>query len=407
MTPGVLLRPCLDLGLDVEIGLPVPGPGPPAPEVVAEVAPAESDRSLLGELAHVHELVGDQRPVAGGVPVVAEEDEPADRHAVRTIGEERHLHHPNALRERSGQDVIGDEFGTFEPTHETSVGGGHPAIRSMRPVSSDRLATMHDEHYGRVDALADVILEGLGDPDSLTIDDLAPADEFHLGGAAATAAIIDALGVGAGDRVLDIGSGVGGPARRIAASTGAHVTGVDLTASFVAAANALSARVALGEQTTFVVGDATQLDLDGPFDGATLIHVGMNIPDKAAFFAGVHGLLAPGARLVVYDIMAIGDVADVGYPMPFAAGLEGAFLASPAAYREALLGAGFAVDEPVDRTTLALEAAAAARADGPPPVSLATIMGPDFATMFSNLAAALQGGLLAPVQIVATRSTEP
>ena len=134
MTPGVLLRPCLDLGLDVEIGLSVPGPGPPAPEVVAEVAPAESDRPLLGELAHVHELVGDQRPVAGGVPVVAEEDEPADRHAVRTIGEERHLHHPNALRERSGQDVIGDEFGTFEPTHETSVGAITRSIRSMAGV---------------------------------------------------------------------------------------------------------------------------------------------------------------------------------------------------------------------------------------------------------------------------------
>ena len=267
--------------------------------------------------------------------------------------------------------------------------------------------TAHDEHYGRVDDPAGAILSALGDPATLTIEDLAPADEFHLGGAAATSAIIDALKVNASDRVLDIGSGLGGPARRIAATTGAHVTGVDLTPSFVAAATALSGRLAMSHNTEFIQGDVTQLDRwgpgVGPFNAATLIHVGMNIPDKKAFFSGVHGLLAPGGRFVVFDIMLTGDPTEIAYPMPFASRLDNSFLESPSSYVDALIGAGFHVNEPVDQTRLARDAAASTRAASPPPVSLATVMGPGFATMFAKVSAALSAGLIAPVQIVATR----
>ena len=226
----------------------------------------------------------------------------------------------------------------------------------------------HNKHYGQINDLVGAILSGLGDPTTLTIEDLSPADEFHLGGAAATSAIIDALKVNATNRVLDIGSGLGGPARRIASATGAHVTGVDLTPAFVAAATALSARLAMSHSTAFVEADATQLHLDGPFDAATLIHVGMNIPDKKAFFSGVHGLLAPGSRFVVYDIMLTGDPAEITYPMPFASGPDSAFLEPASNYIDAFLAAGFHVTEPVDQTRLALDAAASARSEIPSPV---------------------------------------
>ena len=262
---------------------------------------------------------------------------------------------------------------------------------------------MSDHHYHRVEDLTGAIVGGLGRSEGLTIDDLATADEFHLGGAAATTAIIDALGVGPTQRVLDIGSGLGGPARRIATVTGCHVTGVDLTPSFVTAATDLSRLVGLDRQTDFRVGDATSLDLDGSFDAATVIHVGMNLPDKPAFFASVRDLLTTGGRLVVYDIMVTGDVHSVDYPMPFASSPDRAFLASPAEYGAALTAAGFAVGDPVDRTRLALDAAAAAGANGPPLVSLATVMGPEFSTMFANLGAALGDGVLAPIEIVAVR----
>ena len=103
---------------------------------------------------------------------------------------------------------------------------------------------MVSDHYTRVPDLAEVILAAYGDAD-IGVDDLAPVDEFHLGGAVATAALIADLELAADDHVLDIGCGIGGPARRMAAVSGCRVTGVDLTATFVDAATALSARVGL------------------------------------------------------------------------------------------------------------------------------------------------------------------
>ena len=189
----------------------------------------------------------------------------------------------------------------------------------------------------------------------------------------------------------------------MASTVGCRVLGVDLTPSFVASARQLTQLTGLNDLVEFVVGDATALDLDGPFDAATLVHVGMNIEDKAAFFSAVAQLVKPGGRLGVFDIMAVGDPSTVGYPMPFAASADQAFLSSPAAYVEALRAAGFDVAEPVDQTQLALEAAAEAAAHGPPPVSLATLMGPEFASMFANVGAALRNNVLAPVEIIATR----
>lgn len=260
---------------------------------------------------------------------------------------------------------------------------------------------MVSEHYGRVDNPAQVIVDDLdGD---VTIERLATVDEFHLGGARATAALIDDLDLRASDRVIDIGCGIGGPARRMASTVGCRVLGVDLTPSFVESARQLTQLTGLDDLVEFVVGDATALDLDGPFDAATLVHVGMNIQDKAAFFSAVAQLVKPGGRLGVFDIMAVGGPSTVGYPMPFAASADQAFLSSPDAYVEALRAAGFDVAEPVDRTSLALESAAEAAAQGPPPVSLATLMGPEFASMFANAGAALRNNVLAPVEIIATR----
>ncbi|MEO0492112.1 MAG: methyltransferase domain-containing protein [Actinomycetota bacterium] len=259
------------------------------------------------------------------------------------------------------------------------------------------------QHYARVEDPVAAILSSIGRDHDITIDDLAPVDEFHLGGAAATAALVADLDLRSGDRVLDIGCGIGGPARRMASIAGCDVLGVDLTPSFVTTATALSELTGLGDRTEFAVGDATRLELDGSFDAATLVHVGMNIADKAGFFAAIADRLEPGCRFGVYDIMAIGDPAELAYPMPFATSADDAWVESPQTYPTALAAAGFTVSAPVDRTRLALDAAAAAAASGPPPVSLATLMGPDFGAMFANLGAAIRAGLVAPVQIVATR----
>lgn len=259
---------------------------------------------------------------------------------------------------------------------------------------------MASDHYSRVPDLTGAILSPFGDAE-LSIDDLAPVDEFHLGGAVATSALATDLGLVARDHVLDIGCGIGGPARRMAATTGCLVTGVDLTPSFVDAAVALTQRVGLAGRCEFQVGDAQQLSVEGGFTAATLVHVGMNIADKAALFGAVRAALVPGGRFGVYDIMRVG-AGDFEFPQPFASSTEHAFVEPPERYVAALESAGFDVGEPLDRTDMALRAAAAAGEKGPPPASLATLMGPDFGTMFANLGAAVRGGVLAPVQIIAT-----
>ena len=152
------------------------------------------------------------------------------------------------------------------------------------------------EHYGRDGSAYDTIVAALTAAGITPVDGAVPpeaisgADEFHLGGAPATAAAIDALGVGRGGRVLDVGSGVGGPARSIARLTGAAVTGVDLTPAFVATAARLSRLVGMDDVTTFRIGDAGRIgDGDATYDGATMFHVGAQsqMLEKAGGGAGL------------------------------------------------------------------------------------------------------------------------
>ncbi len=97
----------------------------------------------------------------------------------------------------------------------------------------------------------------------------------------------------AGDRVLDVGSGLGGPARLIAAQRGCDVTGIDLTPEYVEVAERLTQRTGLGEQVRFVCGDALELPFDdASFDAAITLHVAMNIADRARLYAAIRRVLA-------------------------------------------------------------------------------------------------------------------
>src|SRR5881628_2762667 len=111
---------------------------------------------------------------------------------------------------------------------------------------SDAPAT--NAYWGR-DGLEEKILDALAaagkNVDALTPDDLAPADQFHGGGKAATERLARLAGLRPGMRVLDVGGGLGGPARTLAAQFGCRVTVVDLTESYVRTATALTARLKL------------------------------------------------------------------------------------------------------------------------------------------------------------------
>ena len=163
------------------------------------------------------------------------------------------------------------------------------------------------EHYDRASLPSDLdtmLAAAFPDDRRLTPVDLAPLDQFHSRGILATAELAERAGIDRTTRVLDVGSGVGGPARFLAATYGCRVTGIDLSPSFVAAARALTVRTGLTDLVSFEVGDALQLPFaPASFDCVTMHHVAMNIADRAALYAGIRRVLAGGGRLVTYDVV--------------------------------------------------------------------------------------------------------
>lgn len=237
--------------------------------------------------------------------------------------------------------------------------------------------------------------------------DLAPVDEFHIRGRAATVEIIDALGITADSHVLDLGSGLGGPARTIAELTGCTVTGVDLTPEFCEAATALSEWTGLSERTRFQVGDATATGLpDASVDAAMTVHVAMNIPDKPALYAEAFRVLRPAGRFVVYDVLQ-GEGGEVRYPVPWANDSSTSFLATPQDMREMLAAAGFEVVSEVDSSAESLvwfqEMLARIQRDGLPPVTFAVFLGEAFRQMTENQLANLAERRIRTVMFVCSR----
>lgn len=241
------------------------------------------------------------------------------------------------------------------------------------------------------------------DPDRARPDDLGAVGEFHIGGVAATRELVGRLAPGPKDTVLDIGSGLGGTARHIAGSAGCSVTGLDLTPEFVETARALSAMVGMAGTTRFEIGSATAMPFaDRSFDAATLLHVGMNIPDKGALMAEAARVLRPGSTFAIYEVMRTGP-GDLAYPVPWAEGPETSFLGSPEDYRAAAEAAGFRVGHVRDRRAFALdffhELQRRASAGGAPALGVQLVMAGNRAAKVANMIANIEDGLIAPVEM--------
>ena len=264
----------------------------------------------------------------------------------------------------------------------------------------------HYTHADLTGRLMAALRDAGRDLDALTTADLGPLDEFHLGWHPQTVDFARRLAFAPGTRLLDVGCGVGGPARHFAEAHGCAVTGIDLTPAFVEAANALTARVGLADRAAFVTGSALDMPFeDASFDAATLIHVGMNIPDKARLFAEVRRVLRPGGTFALYEVMRTGE-GPLPLPLPWAETADTSFVETPGTYRALLDGAGFAVGEARDRTDFVLDLSARMRArvatEGPPKLGLHLLMRSGAGETIGRLAACLQQRLLAPVEMVAT-----
>jgi SAM-dependent methyltransferase len=200
------------------------------------------------------------------------------------------------------------------------------------------------DHWGKGDVYS-LILETMElagiDPNSVTVEQLAPVDHFHARGFAATVELADVLPIRRGDQLVDIGCGLGGPARYFARRFGCHVDGIDITAPFVDAANRLSALVGMEDVVACRHGDGQKLPYgDNSFDGGYTQHVTMNVPDRGAFFSEAFRVLKPGAFFALTE-HGLGEVGDPHHPVPWSEDGSGAYLMRPADTIAALEDAGF------------------------------------------------------------------
>lgn len=266
-------------------------------------------------------------------------------------------------------------------------------------------------HYGRDDLTGRILgaLRAAGmDTDALEAGDLAPLDQFHTRGRRATLDLARLAGVSSGMRVLDVGGGLGGPARTLAKEFGCSVEVLDVTEEFCRAGAALTARLGLDGLVSFRHGSALDIPhQDASFDLAWTQHSSMNIADKERLYAEVHRILRPGGRLAMHEIMA-GPVSPVRFPVPWAREPSISHLQDPETVRARISAAGFTelawIDETPSAAEWFAERAAASPSEDPPPLGLHLLLGDDFTEMLRNQARNLREDRIAVIRAVFARA---
>lgn len=262
-------------------------------------------------------------------------------------------------------------------------------------------------HYAAGD-IGRRILEALAaegvDIDGLTTSNLTSIDQFHTRGMIATREQAEAAAPSEGMHILDVGCGVGGPARYLAETYSCRVTGVDLTAEYVEVATMLSARTGMSDATEFRQANALDLPFDdGTFDMAWCQNVSMNIEDMDRFYGEVFRVLKPGARFVSADVTA-GDGRIPDYPLPWAREPSISFVSSQDELKAALKKAGFETLDWKDTTADAVATQSApSQAARRSPLGVPLVAGADFPQRSANLAKGLGDGRFTSVQFVARK----
>lgn len=276
-------------------------------------------------------------------------------------------------------------------------------------VTREDIVSRHYQHGDLLNAIRNAIAQLGKTTDKVTLDDLAPVDEFHIGGRVATDRFMSQLNISGDDHVLDVGCGLGGAARYVAGTYRSKVTGIDVTPEYIETGNALCEWVRLDQLVT--LHHASALDMpfgDESFDAAYMLHVGMNIEDKDRLFSEIHRVLRPGAVFGVYDVMRM-KAGDLAYPVPWAADEATSSLADPEHYRRALEATGFELASEANRLEFAREffekiRAAAQAGQAKSPLGLHTLMRDGAKEKAENMMQNIAEGLIAPFEIITRRA---
>ena len=264
----------------------------------------------------------------------------------------------------------------------------------------------HYTHGALEKAIRDALASVGKELNALTPADLAPVDEFHIGGRQATADLAAQLAIKPGAHLLDIGSGLGGASRFFAQERGCRVTGIDLTEEYVRTAEWLASLLRLDGRVSYRHGSGLALPFPAEsFDGAYMLHVGMNIAAKAALFAEVRRVLKGGGDFAIYDVMREQD-GEIIFPVPWATVAATSFVESPSTYRRLLEAAGFEIMMERSRRDFAVEffqqmRRRTAESGGPPPLGLQILMGASAPEKVANMITNLESGVVAPTEIIA------
>jgi ubiquinone/menaquinone biosynthesis C-methylase UbiE len=277
----------------------------------------------------------------------------------------------------------------------------------MGPMTTDGEVSTH---YSRGDLLARLnaaLREDGSDPDHPSMEALAPYDQFHGRGLEATVELADLVQPGPADHILDIGSGIGGPARYFAKRFGCRVTGIDLTPEFCDVARHLARLLGLADRVGFEVGNALAMPFpENSFDGAYSMNVSMNIADKAGFYREIHRVLKPRAWLVLSEVARGTTGGELGYPTPWASTARTSFLSTPEQTQRGLLEAGFDVVQLRDtceeaRAFGARSRALVERGEKPPHRAVMLIHGELSREAMANTARGLNEGSIVPIEVLA------
>lgn len=275
-------------------------------------------------------------------------------------------------------------------------------------MTDEKVVAEHYHHGTLLSSIEKALAESGKPITDLKVSDLAPVDEFHIGGREATEHLVESLTISTSDKLLDIGCGLGGAARFMAEQFGCQISGVDLTQEYVETGQALNDRVGLGHQVK--LHNVSALDMpfnDSEFDTAYMLHVGMNIEAKGQLFKEIGRVLKPGASYAIYDVMRV-KAGELEFPLPWASKKSFSYLASPDQYVALLEASGFEVVSVTDRMSFALEffgklKALAAQSGGPPPLGLHVLMGDTTGMKIQNMTGNINRGIISPVQIIARR----